>query len=75
MYEKAEKKLKKLKKELKIRIKDIIRSVISRELWNDERVEALNSAVEEVVKREISPYDLADKIVNDYKLYLTENEK
>ncbi|NOX17441.1 MAG: methylmalonyl Co-A mutase-associated GTPase MeaB [Chlorobi bacterium] len=67
--------LKKREENSKIRIKDIIRSVISRELWNDERVEALNSAVEEVVKREISPYDLADKIVNDYKLHLTENEK
>lgn len=67
--------MKKREENSKIRIKEIIRSLISRELWNDKRVEALNSAVEEVVKREISPYDLADKIVNDYKLYLTENEK
>jgi len=59
---------KKREENSKTRIKEIIRSVIARELWNDKRVNALNSAVEEVVKREISPYDLADKIVNDYKL-------
>jgi LAO/AO transport system kinase len=67
--------LKKREENSKLRIKEIIRSIMARELWNDERVEALNSAVEEVVKREISPYDLADKIVSDYKLYLTESEK
>ncbi len=66
---------KKREENSKTRIKEIIRSVIARELWNDKRVNALNSAVEEVVKREISPYDLADKIVNDYKLYLTKNDK
>lgn len=60
--------LKKLReRRSKIRIKEIVELVLQRELWTDERIHNLNEAIEDVVLGNISPYNLANKIIDNYK--------
>ncbi len=60
--------LKKLReRRSKIRIKEIVGLVLQRELWTDERIHNLNEAIEDVVLGNISPYNLANKIIDNYK--------
>lgn len=60
--------LKKLReRRSKTRIKEIVELVLQRELWTDERIHNLNEAIEDVVLGNISPYNLANKIVDHYK--------
>lgn len=51
----------------KTRIKDIVEFILQKELWTDDRVHNLNEAIEDVVLGNISPYNLAHKIVDNYK--------
>lgn len=60
--------LKKLReRRSKTRIKEIVELVLQRELWTDERIHNLNEAIEDVVLGNISPYNLANQIVDNYK--------
>ena len=54
-------------KKSKVRIKEIVETILRDELWNDTRINSLNDAIEDVVLGNISPYNLADEIVNSYK--------
>ncbi len=54
-------------KRSKIRIKEIVDLILQKELWTDERIHNLNEAIEDVVLGNISPYNLANKIVDHYK--------
>ena len=51
----------------KIRIKEIVEAKIKGELWSDERESSLNESIEKVVLGHISPYLLAEKLINHYK--------
>jgi LAO/AO transport system kinase len=54
----------------KKRIMEIIKNIISNEVWNESRLKELNKAVEKVVKGKISSYEIAEKIIENYKLSL-----
>jgi len=51
----------------KTRIKEIVEFILQKELWTNDRVHNLNEAIEDVVLGNISPYNLAHKIVENYK--------
>jgi len=60
--------LKKLReKRSKTRIKEIVELILQKEIWTDDRILNLNEAIEDVVLGNISPYNLANKIVDHYK--------
>lgn len=51
----------------KIRIKDIVEDKLKSVLWNDIREKSLNSSLEKVVLGSLSPYHIADEIINNFK--------
>ena len=51
----------------KIRIKEIVETQIKAELWTPEREISLNNSLESVVLGKLSPYTLADELINHYK--------
>jgi len=51
----------------KIRIKEIVESQIKAELWTPEREISLNESLESVVLGILSPYTLAEELINHYK--------
>ncbi|HEX2960625.1 MAG TPA: methylmalonyl Co-A mutase-associated GTPase MeaB [Ignavibacteriales bacterium] len=51
----------------KIRIKEIVESQIRSEIWTKERESSLNNSLEKVVHGRISPYHLAEDIIEHYK--------
>ena len=51
----------------KMRIKDIVEEKIRQELWGESRENSLNSSLEKVVLGNLSPYHIAEKIVEDFK--------
>ncbi|MGE5429543.1 MAG: methylmalonyl Co-A mutase-associated GTPase MeaB [Syntrophomonadaceae bacterium] len=51
----------------KIRIKEIVESQIRSEIWTKERESSLNNSLEKVVLGRISPYHLAEDIIEHYK--------
>ena len=51
----------------KVRIKEIVEENIRRELWGDKRENSLNSSLEKVVLGNLSPYHIAEKIIEDFK--------
>lgn len=51
----------------KIRIKDIVETQIREELWTKQRETSLSSSIENVVLGRISPYQLADNLIEHYK--------
>jgi len=55
----------------RIRIESIIRNMISEEIWDDNRKQVLDNAVSEVVKGKISPYNIAEQIISNYKLNIS----
>lgn len=60
--------LKKLReRRSKTRIKEIVEFILQKEIWTDDRINNLNEAIEDVVLGNISPYNLANKIVDHYK--------
>jgi LAO/AO transport system kinase len=58
-------------KRVKIRIKDIVEEKIREELWGEKRENSLNSSLEKVVLGNLSPYHIAEKIIEDFKKNLT----
>lgn len=59
--------LKKREDNSKSRIKEIVHDIITRELWNSKRESELEESVSDVVTGKISPYNLANKIINNFK--------
>ena len=51
----------------RIRIKEIVEDIIKTELWNDIREKSLNSSLEKVVLGNLSPYHIADEILDNFR--------
>lgn len=51
----------------KSRIKEIVHDIIKNEIWNEQREASLDKSVSEVVSGNISPYNLANQIIKDFK--------
>jgi LAO/AO transport system kinase len=51
----------------RLRIKEIVEDKIKTELWNDSREKSLNSSLEKVVLGNLSPYHIADEILENYR--------
>ncbi|RJP61845.1 MAG: methylmalonyl Co-A mutase-associated GTPase MeaB [Ignavibacteriales bacterium] len=51
----------------KIRIKEIVEAQIKAELWTSERESSLSESLESVVLGKLSPYTLAEDLINHYK--------
>jgi len=58
--------LAKREEQLKIRIKDIIEHKLFDKIWNEKRTGIINNSVSKVISGELSPYKLADEVVNDF---------
>jgi len=56
----------------KSRIKKIVESKIIHELWKDENEILLDSSLEKVVTDKVSPYQIADEIIANFKQRLTD---
>lgn len=50
------------------RIKKIVENKILREVWKEENVELLDSSLEKVITDKISPYVIANDIIDNFKL-------
>jgi LAO/AO transport system kinase len=59
--------IKRRENRVKIRIKDIVEEKIRQELWGEKRENSLNSSLEKVVLGNLSPYYIAEKIIEDFK--------
>ena len=51
----------------RLRIKEIVEDKIRTELWNDIRDKSLNSSLEKVVLGNLSPYHIADEILENFR--------
>ena len=51
----------------RLRIKEIVEDKIKTELWNDSREKSINSSLEKVVLGNLSPYHIADEILENYR--------
>ena len=51
----------------RVRIKEIVEDKIRTELWNNIREKSLNSSVEKVVLGNLSPYHIADEILENFR--------
>ncbi|MCL5029884.1 MAG: methylmalonyl Co-A mutase-associated GTPase MeaB [Bacteroidetes bacterium] len=51
----------------KIRIKEIVEDKIRNKLWNEAGKNSLNSSLEKVVLGNLSPYHIADEIIENFK--------
>jgi len=59
--------LKKREKQTKNRIKEIVEDYIRDELWNDDRENSLDSSLEKVVLGRLSPYRIAEELIENFK--------
>jgi LAO/AO transport system kinase len=51
----------------RLRIKDIVEDKLRTELWNDIREKSLSSSLEKVVLGNLSPYHIADEILENFR--------
>lgn len=56
-------------KRMRNRIKEIVEEKLRQELWNDLRENSLNSSLEKVVLGDLSPYHIADDILDNFKYH------
>lgn len=49
-----------------LRIKEIVETILRQDIWNNNRNDILLNEISEVVKGNLSPYSLAEKIVNSF---------
>jgi LAO/AO transport system kinase len=59
--------LSKREEQLKKRIKDIVEEKIKNELWTEKGKNSLNSILEKVIIGSLSPYHIAEEIIDNYK--------
>jgi len=55
------------KKRLKDRVREIVEDHLQTDFWNQARSEVLETRIERVVAREVSPYELAKELIMDFK--------
>jgi len=67
---KSGKLIRKREEQTKIRIKVIVESKLKEELWNEVRENSLNSSLEKVVLGNLSPYHIAEEILENFKEHL-----
>jgi len=58
--------LKKREKQAKNRIKEIVENKIKEELWSESGEKSLNSTVEKVILGNLSPYHIAEEIIENF---------
>ena len=58
--------LKKREKQTKNRIKEIVENKIKEELWSESGEKSLNSTVEKVILGNLSPYHIAEEIIENF---------
>jgi LAO/AO transport system kinase len=58
--------LKKREKQAKNRIKEIVENKIREELWSESGEKSLNSTVEKVILGNLSPYNIAEEIIENF---------
>ena len=54
-------------KRMKIRIKEIVEEKLRKELWSETRENSLNLSLEKVVTGDLSPYHIAEEILENFK--------
>ena len=54
-------------KKMKIRIKEIVEEKLRKELWSETRENSLNLSLEKVVTGSLSPYHIAEEILENFK--------
>jgi LAO/AO transport system kinase len=59
--------IKRRENHVKIRIKEIVEEKIRRKLWSEGSEKSLNSSLEKVVLGNLSPYHIAEQIIEDFK--------
>jgi LAO/AO transport system kinase len=59
--------IKRRENQIKRRIKEIVEEKIRRELWGERSEKSLNSSLEKVVVGNLSPYHIAENIIEDFK--------
>ena len=62
--------LKKREEHTKNRIKNIVEEKIKKELWNESGEKSLNLSLEKVVLGDLSPYHIADEIIENFKKHV-----
>jgi len=67
---KSGKLIRKREEQTKVRIKEIVESKLKNELWNEVRENSLNSSLEKVVLGNLSPYHIAEEILENFKEHL-----
>jgi LAO/AO transport system kinase len=60
----------KRQKQAKLRIKEIVEDKLKKKLWNSSIEETLDSSLEEVVLGNLSPYHIAENILDKFKKYI-----
>lgn len=60
----------KRQKQAKVRIKEIVEDKLKRKLWNSSIEETLDSSLEHVVLGNLSPYHIAENILDSFKKYI-----
>ena len=59
--------LKRREERTKVRIRNIVEEKIRDELWSGTGEKSLNSSIDKVVLGNLSPYHIADEIIENYK--------
>jgi LAO/AO transport system kinase len=59
--------IKRRENQIKRRIKEIVEEKIRRELWGERSEKSLNSSLEKIVVGNLSPYHIAENIIEDFK--------
>jgi len=60
----------KRQRQAKIRIKEIVEDKLKKKLWNSSMVESLDSSLEKVVLGNLSPYHIAENILEKFKKHI-----
>lgn len=55
------------KKRLKNRVREIVEDHLHTDFWNRARSEVLDTKIEQVIAREVSPYELAKELIMNFK--------
>jgi LAO/AO transport system kinase len=63
---------KKRANQLKIRIKEIVESFLRKDFWHEENIIELNKYLSNFNERIYSPYDIAEKLIHNFKTKLKE---
>lgn len=58
---------KKREENSKIRVQSIVEEIIREEIWNGKRQDFLQNSLRQLTKGKLSPYHIAESIVNNYK--------